>query len=453
MMTQGRESLIEQAGFGSELDLGPASESAWIEVIQKMDSVYADLVHYQVELEQKNAALEEAQQFIGSVLSSVTDILIVCDVQGRIERVNHALEQLTGKSEKQLLHRHLSILFADESMDDVARFPDQLDGHRLVDCQVSLLDAEGQSTPLSMNCSSRYDYDGSLVGMVLIGRPIGELRRAYQELNQAHDELKQTQQQLIHSEKMASLGRLVAGVAHELNNPISFVFGNMHALQGYGERIVRYLKAVHLQQGSPELTSLRADLRIDRILGDIDSLIEGTLEGAERVRDIVQDLRGYSAVQKEQSGEFELTEVLHTATQWVAKACRVKPRVQFDLPKSLLIYGRKGLVHQIIVNLVQNAVDVMDQQSKPELYIECHHDREQVLIHIHDNGPGIADADRVKLFDPFFTTKAVGKGTGLGLYISYGLAQELGGVLSADNRSGGGATFTLTLPRMGAKHG
>ena len=144
--------------------------------------------------------------------------------------------------------------------------------------------------------------------------------RSYYDLNRAHEELKQTQLQLVHSEKMASLGRLVAGVAHELNNPISFVFGNMHALQGYGERINRYLSAVDAGLDPESLRTLRDELRIGRILSDMPSLIDGTLEGAERVRDIVQDLRRYSTSQKESASRFDLPEIIRTATQWVIKA-------------------------------------------------------------------------------------------------------------------------------------
>ena len=202
-------SLIDQAGVTQSLELPPSTESAWIEVIHKMDSVYADLVRYQVELEQKNSALEEAQQFIDSVLSAMTDVLIVCDTEGRVQQVNTALENLTGKPAEAFLHYPLSEVFGVDSAAMVEKFPEKLGQESLVDCEVSMLCADGSIAPLAMNCSSRYDHDGGLVGMVLIGRPVGELRRAYDELNRTHDKLKQTQQQLVHSEKMATVGRTV----------------------------------------------------------------------------------------------------------------------------------------------------------------------------------------------------------------------------------------------------
>ncbi len=442
-------SLIDKVGMSESLQLSETTENAWIEVIQKMDMVYADLVRYQVELEQKNAELEEAQQFIRSVLESMTEVLIVCDIQGRIVQVNQALEDLTGKPKKALLNRPFNELFGLESQPLVEQFAEKLGSDAIVDCEVNLQTLDGASMPLAMNCSSRYDVKGRLVGMVLMGRPVGELRRAYEDLNKTHRELKQTQEQLVHSEKMASLGRLVAGVAHELNNPISVVFGNMHALKRYGERINDYLHdaGAHLE---PELNQrLRHNHRIDKIEADMGPLIEGTMEGAERISKIVLDLRRYSGIQREKPEPFDLGQTVMTATQWVIKAAREKPEVGYELPDDLQIRGRQGQVHQILINLVQNAIDVMEGQQPPRLEIACSRDQENAWISVHDSGPGIPDADLKKLFDPFFTTKAVGKGTGLGLYISYGLARDMGGDLWASNHPDGGAVFTLLLPLEG----
>jgi two-component system sensor histidine kinase HupT/HoxJ len=442
-------SLIDKVGMVEPLQLSESTENAWIEVIQKMDKVYADLVRYQVELEQKNAELEEAQQFIRSVLESMTEVLIVCDIQGRIEQVNHALEDLTGKPERALLKRHFYELFGLESQPLVEQFAEKLGRDAIVDCEVHLMTLEGGTMPLAMNCSSRYDVQGRLVGMVLIGRPVGELRRAYEALNKAHLELKQTQEHLVHSEKMASLGRLVAGVAHELNNPISVVFGNMHALKRYGERINDYLAEVgmHLE---PELhRRLRQTHHIDRIASDMGPLIAGTMEGAERISNIVLDLRRYSGIQREKPELFDLRQAVLTATQWVIKAAREKPQVSYELDEDLEIRGNQGQVHQILINLVQNAIDVMEGQQPPRLSIACRRDGKSALISVHDSGPGIPQADLKKLFDPFFTTKAVGKGTGLGLYISYGLARDMGGDLRASNHPEGGAIFNLILPMDG----
>ncbi len=439
-------SLIDQVGVIEPLKLAPATESIWIEVIQKMDSVYADLVCHQVELEQKNSALEEAYQFINSVLSAMTDLLIVCDTDGTILQVNSALERLTGKEEISFLGHSIDEVFVADSMTLIDQFTEKLGSETLDDCEVCIRCADGSSAPLAMNCSFRYDHEGRVIGLVLIGRPVGELRRAYDELNRAHKELKQTQQQLVHSEKMASLGRLVAGVAHELNNPISVVFGNMHALQRYGQRIIKYLGEVDAQLNSRSLQRLRSELKIDHIIDDITPLIEGSLEGAERVNDIVQELRNYSGAQKEGKERFDLPSVIRKAVEWVVTASRKKPEVAYQLPEKLEIRGHKRQLHQILVNLIQNSLDAMKQQTQSMLTVVCEVLGDQIVIQVIDRGPGIPEADIAHIFDPFYTSKPVGQGTGLGLYISYGLAQELGGDLSVENDPQGGVIFSLKLP-------
>jgi two-component system sensor histidine kinase HupT/HoxJ len=291
--------------------------------------------------------------------------------------------------------------------------------------------------------------------MVLVGRPIGELQRAYRELGAAHQRLRQTQQQLLTTEKMAALGRLVAGVAHELNNPISFVFGNMYALKRYGAAITQYLAALDEGRPGEDLAALRAKLKIDRVLADISPLVDGTLEGAERVRDIVQDLRRFSANQREPLETFNLVRLVQTAADWVIKTMREPPEVCFDLPERLDIVSRKGQLHQILVNLVQNAADALAsgqgeaREQPPCLSLSARQEGEEIVVRVVDNGPGVPASVQDKIFEPFFTTKPIGSGTGLGLYVSYTMAGKLGGSLDYADAPGGGAAFTLRLPAHG----
>ena len=425
-----------------------SQDALWIEVIHRMDQTYADLVRYQVELEEKNRALEAAHQFISSVLDSMTDVLIVCDIQGRIEEVNPALEALTGLSEEALIGRSFQSLLTADCLDLAAGFAETIRSDAVHDCELTLCGLQ-EEVPLAVNCTSRYDSRGRLVGMVLIGRPVGELRRAYEALNQAHDELKQAQRQLISAEKMASLGRLVAGVAHELNNPISFVYGNVHALARYRQRLRTYCDAVDASNPPESLKSLKAELRIERLLDDLDPLIRGTLEGAERVRDVVQDLRCFSSGQQGERSPFDLVHVVRTAVHWVTKGRQPAPRVSLELPERLAIRGHAGQIHQVVMNLVQNALDALTGIAEPEIRLGLEALTEGaggVRLRVEDNGPGIPESDLLRIFDPFFTTKPVGQGTGLGLSISYGIVTDHGGSLHAENRPEGGARLTLVLP-------
>ncbi len=429
------------------------SEDAWIEVIRRMDDIYADLVRYQVDLEEKNAALEEAQRFIDSVLASMSDVLVVADVQGRIQRANKAMVNLLGRTEADLVGTELSALFAVSAGPAIANFPDHIRTGDILDCEIEILAAGGEAVPLAVNCSPRYDSEGTLSGMVVTGRPLGELRRAYRDLQETHKQLKTAQQQLVQSEKMASLGRLVAGVAHELNNPISFVFGNMHTLQRYGERLQDYLRLV--QRGAPPdvLAQAREQNRIDRILADLGPLIAGSLEGAERVSDIVQNLRRFATPQRQKRRGFDLCRLVESSLAWVSKAARQPVQILRDMPDELPVHNSEGHVQQILINLIQNAFDAMEGQEQPRLDLCVRTADGRAIVRVRDHGPGISDDNLLRVFDPFFTTKPVGKGTGLGLYISYGLAtDQCAGALAVRNHPDGGAEFTLELP-MEAAHG
>lgn len=428
------------------LQLDAVTESAWVDVVHQMEAVYSDLIKYQVEIEQKNEELEETQNFVSSVLAAMTDVLIVTDPVGRIQQVNGALETLTGQSGDDLKGRPFAELFSAESLTLIDEYRRQNRRPAFQDVEVQLCGTEGE-VPLAMNCSIRQDSRGRILGMVLIGRPIGELRRAYDQLNTSHAQLKQAQQQLVSSEKMASLGRLVAGVAHELNNPISFVYGNVHALQAYSARLQQYLDALHSDQPPETLAELRASLRIDKLLSDLPSLLDGTMEGAERVRDIVMDLRQFSSGQKVHRTEFDLVHVVQTAVHWVTRDARVKVRLGYDMPTKLMIPGHPGQIQQVIINLVQNAVDVLLNVASPRIDLAVTLGPGCACFSLTDNGPGIAPENLSRVFEPFFTTKPIGEGTGLGLSLSYGLVAEHGGTLQVENRPEGGCRFLLELPR------
>jgi two-component system sensor histidine kinase HupT/HoxJ len=431
------------------VELDGVDEATWLDVIQKMDEVYSKLVSDEVELEEKNAQLEQSQQFIFSLISAMSDVLIACNQDGSIEETNAALCELVGRSEEALRGIAVLDLLADQQ--SVQRWNEAMT-HAVVRegevVEINLRDARGQVVPVDLNCTPRYNSVGRQVGRVLVGRPLGELKRAYHQLREAHDALKQAQQQLLHSEKMASLGRLVAGVAHELNNPISFVLGNVHVMQRYSVRFGRYLDAIHRLDLPADVQALRGELRIDHIVKDLPSLMEGTLEGAQRTTDIVSGLKQFSAVEREEAAQVELNAVVERAIHWVRKGTAPRFEIHWERGSDCEVLGNAGQLLQVMMNLIQNAYDAAgtDGGKVPQLRITMERDRSFVRLRFEDNGPGIAPANLSRVFDPFFTTKSVGKGTGLGLSISYGIVEQHAGKLIADNLPQGGALFTLVLP-------
>jgi len=429
-------------------ELEGVNEATWLDVIQKMDEVYSRLVADETELEDKNAQLEESQRFIFSLLAAMSDVLVACNEEGLIEETNVALCELVGESEAQLRGTPVLALLADEESVERWQLAMHHSGSREgTVVELNLRGAAG-AVPVDMNCTLRRDSVGRPLGRVLVGRPLGELKRAYRQLRDAHDALKQAQQQLLHSEKMASLGRLVAGVAHELNNPISFVLGNVHVLQRYGERLTRYLAAVHGEEQPPHLAALRRELRIDRLVADLPSLTEGTLEGAQRTADIVSGLKRFSSGLGEEATRLDLTAVVERAIHWVRKGTAPQFEVVFEPGAACHVNGSAGELLQVMMNLIQNAYDAAStvDERVPRLAITCERGEHSVALRFADNGPGLRPEHLSRIFEPFFTTKPVGKGTGLGLSISYGIMEKHGGRLAVENGAQGGAVFTVTLP-------
>lgn len=439
------ESLIDRVGPHLLSPFDGDQEAAWIEVIRKMDEVYADLLRYETDLEEKNTALEEAQAFISSVIESVSDILIVCDRNGVVLQVNPAAVRLLGSTADALLSRSLADLVDPPDRAHIEALLRAPSAAETVALEIRFATAAGASDLYAINGATRCDPAGARVGTVLTGRPIGELRRAYEALHTAHSELQRAQRQLVEQEKMASLGRLVAGVAHELNNPISFIYGNIHTLERYRERMSAYLAAIHHGADPTEIDRLRRELKIDALLADYASLIEGTLEGAMRVSDVVKNLRRLSFPKSGDTQRVDVDRVVRTAARWAARAKPGHVELVFDIAPDVAVVGNEGQFHQIIVNLVDNALDALRGHAEPRIAIAAQRAGDEVVITVSDNGPGLADGLIDKIFEPFFTTKPVGEGTGLGLWISYGIAREHGGTLAASNRPGGGAVFTLTL--------
>ena len=436
-------------GEGPSLD--GSTEEMWIDVIAKMDAVYSDLLRYETDLETKNAELEAAEGFISSVIASVSDILVVVAEGGEVIQLNPAFARLVDRPIDEILGQSfLDLVVEGDRARTRMALISGVEGE-VRELELSFVAPGGASDLMAINCSARFDHNGRQVGAVLTGRPIGELRRAYEALHTAHLELKQAQRKLIEQEKMASLGRLVAGVAHELNNPISFVYGNIHTLERYRRVLDGYIRDLEYEAPPGVVARLKRGAKVDAILADLRPLIEGTLEGAVRVSEIVKNLRRLSFSRSERPEPVDLAKLIGTAAQWAMRAKNGRARLETELEPGLTLEGEGGQIHQVLVNLIDNALDAVKAVADPVVTVSARSSGEEVLIEVADNGAGIADGVADKIFEPFFTTKPVGEGTGLGLWISYAIAREHGGSLSARNGAVRGAVFTLHLPRHGGR--
>jgi len=269
------------------------------------------------------------------------------------------------------------------------------------------------------------------------------------ELEHVVEELRATQGQLVHQEKMASVGQLVAGVAHEINNPLNFIEGNLHHIRGYGTALAKAVSELAaLPRSSADrdkVEEIRNRLDLDFITEDLESVFDGCREGVDRATTIVRDLRTFSRLDRGDSSEADINELLETTVNLLrGKLAQIEVvrRYERGLP---LVDCLESQLSQVLMNLVANAVDAAGDGGRIELVTErC--SGERIAIEVHDNGPGIPPEHRSRIFEPFFTTKEVGKGTGLGLAISFGVVNRHSGSIQLRDLPGGGTCFRVEIP-------
>jgi two-component system NtrC family sensor kinase len=274
-----------------------------------------------------------------------------------------------------------------------------------------------------------------------------ELKAKIAELEAANSEIKNAQTQLVHSSKMSSLGQLVAGVAHELNNPISFIYSNMTILKEYSEKLLELADAA---EKDPEtLGRLKQELDVDYIRQDLPKLVASCEDGARRVRDIVLGLRNFSRLEEAKLKEMNVHESLDNTLQLLSG--EIKNRIEVvknygEIPP-VLCYASQ--MNQVFMNILSNAAQAI--RGPGHIWISTRTELTKdgqpgVAISIQDSGAGIEPKDLDKIYDPFFSTKGVGQGTGLGLSITYGIIQNHGGEIVVKSELQKGTEFTIVVP-------
>lgn len=276
-----------------------------------------------------------------------------------------------------------------------------------------------------------------------------DLERQNVELAASKAELERLQAQIVHSEKMAGLGQLAAGVAHELNNPAGFIFGNMDLIRGYLGRLELVL-SIYERISMPaadaeELALTKKEIGYDSLLPDLRSMISDCVEGAERIRDIVKNLRLFSRLD---NAEFTRTDLHESIDSTIRLLSRYygdgKIRLIREYGELPLVNCFAGQLSQVWTNLLVNAAQAIKGDGEVKISSRC--EGEAVVITISDTGSGIDPEHLRKIFDPFFTTKSVGEGTGLGLSITYGIIEKHRGTITVESVPGDGTKFRVSLP-------
>ncbi|MBV6623377.1 MAG: PAS domain-containing sensor histidine kinase [Rivularia sp. (in: Bacteria)] len=286
-----------------------------------------------------------------------------------------------------------------------------------------------------------------------------QLNKKAQDLETTLSELQKAQAQLVQSEKMSGLGQLVAGVAHEINNPVNFIYGNLSHANNYAQSLLEIIEIYRQKYPQPasEIQELTEELDLDFVVQDLPKLLNSMKVGAQRIREIVTSLRTFSRMDEAQMKEVDIHQGIDSTLMILEH--RIKPKVERPRIEIIKDYGNlpqiecyAGQLNQVFMNILANALDALEErvwdENLPTICIKteligC----KQVQISISDNGKGISEDIKTRLFDPFFTTKAVGKGTGMGLSISYQVVVEKHcGFLKCVSAPGEGTKFIITIP-------
>ncbi len=280
-----------------------------------------------------------------------------------------------------------------------------------------------------------------------------KVKERTKELNNALNELKQTQAMMVHSEKMKSLGELVAGVTHEINNPINFIYGNLIYLKDYTRQLFELIDKYNQYENElteahkQDIEEKKNEIDIEFIRSDLPSLLHSCEEGTNRTKNIVADLKNFSRMEEAVFSDINLPPEIDTILNILYSKYKERITIHKEYEENLpMIEAYGGQLNQVLMNILDNSISAIKNEGNIWIKIHTEKDKNKCIIQIKDDGCGMDEKTKEKIFNPFFTTKPVGQGTGLGLSISYKIIQSHNGQITVDSILNEGTTFNIELP-------
>ncbi len=423
-------------------------ESALLE--QQVSKRTAELVnkheHLLVQMEEKQKsddALLASEEKYRSMMEAIDDSIYICSSEHHIEYMNPAMKKMLGGD----FTGSLCYQTVHGSKDRCISCPyDKLTPGQTWESEVVIRDNKAYNvshTPIP-------HMDGS-VSMLCILHDLTHVHKI-------EEEKANLLAQLTMADKMASIGQLAAGVAHEINNPVGFVNSNLNSLEGYLSNLKEMMRLnnnllenLQTVENPPTITEIKEKIEsyskeVDSefILEDIDDLMGDCKEGLNRIKNIVIDLKNFAHPGKEEPENVDINAGIESTLNVISNELKYKAKVTKELGKLPFFKAVPQQLNQVFLNILVNAGHAIEEQG--EIAIKTWFENNTVFISISDNGCGISEENMEKIFDPFFTTKEVGKGTGLGMNIAYNIVEKHLGEIKIDSRLGEGTTFTISLP-------
>ncbi len=367
------------------------------------------------------AEIERQRAVLAAIFESMIDGVLVLDGQGSVVRANAAALGLVGLEATEVEGKPFAELLSSKERSFARELVTLLEAGPFRDRETVFLTNDGDALALTVNGSPQRNADGTLAGAVLLLRD--------------DRELKQAQAQLQLADRLATMGTLAAGVAHEVNNPLAFVIGNLDFI-------------------SEELENVADEALGEERAFEVHKALRASQDGAERVRQIVLDLKSFSRVDQQAVSEVDPSKLLDTAANMIRNEvrhhARLEKRYGDDVP---LVQANEARLVQVFINLIQNAAQAIEEGGVEDNRIVLVSGRApsgEAFVEVHDTGKGIGEDTLPRIFDAFFTTKPVGVGTGLGLSICHKIVSSLGGRIEVESVVGTGTCFRIVLPAAGA---
>jgi PAS domain S-box-containing protein len=425
--------------------------------------VLSDLTEVQVLSKQ----LDDLQRYNENIIQNMNSALLVVDLDGRITFANPTAESILGTDSGGLRGRSVWSWFTDAPREGDLIARTLTENMRFRGAETVITRDSGSIVPIGISCAPMSDRDGTRLGAVAI----------FQDLS----EIKQLQRQVLQTEKMASIGQLAAGVAHEINNPMGFIHANLCQMSEYLDDLAKVwdkmeaLRTAVQEMHRPEmaeggsvsgaaskvpkeiqvavgaLDDVIGKVEADYLISDFGKAVRESLEGSERIRHIVQDLRAFSHQDTAERVESDLNQCLDSTANivWTMMKHSVSLTKQYDELPPVCCFPMQ--LKQVFMNLIVNAYQAIETRKgsgggRGEIRLRTERRGGAIAILVTDDGIGIAPAALDRIFDPFFTTKEVGVGTGLGLSTSFNIVRRHGGTIRVESVVGRGTTFEVLLP-------